>query len=211
MVSLSSMVEIRDALIATETKQKLVQSQYNVTTQSIERLMGRLTNIELAQAFIQQTAKETQEQLKFHIQDMVQNALDIVFPGAYTFVVDFKPLRGSTVVEMYLDKDGTPMDPMDSNGYGVVDVISFALRVACWSISKTDNVLILDEPFKHIRGGPRLLLGEMVQHISHRLKLQIIMVSDITDTGIIPDREFHIAMKTRISKITKVVDNAQTA
>jgi ABC-type thiamine transport system ATPase subunit len=43
----------------------------------------------------------------------------------------------------------------------------------------TRNVILLDEPFKHLKGqDANLRVLEMVREISKKLNLQIIMVSD---------------------------------
>ena len=169
-----------------------------------ETLAVRLQAEELAQALFQQTAKETQEQLRFHIQDLVQSALDSVFPGKYTFKVEFELKRGRTEAVLFLDKDGTRMDPMDSNGGGVVDIISLALRISAWSISRTAPVLLLDEPFKFLSAKYRPLMGEMLAGISHRLGLQIIMVTHDPDMVEIADRIFTIDQKARKSFISEI-------
>jgi DNA repair exonuclease SbcCD ATPase subunit len=77
-------------------------------------------------------------------------------------------------------RDKVKIDPF-SGGGGAIDVASFALRIALWSMQqpKTRPTLILDEPFKHLKGEVtnRKVL-EMVNKISKKLNIQIIMVSD---------------------------------
>ena len=159
---------------------------------------------EKAQALIQLAAQETQEQIQNHLQDMVQTALDAVFPGVYDFRVVFDLKRGRTEVSMYLEKDGTQMDPMDSTGGGVVDVISTALRIACWTISKTDNVIMMDEPFKFLSAKHRPILGEMLKQLTVRLALQLIIVTHDPDIVGIADRVFLIDQKYRKSYVKEV-------
>lgn len=158
--------------------------------------------LEAAVAVVQRVAADTQNQLRVRLRDITQTALDIVFPGAYTFMVEFVTKAGRTELDMWLDKDGTRLDPLDSNGGGVVDVLSLALRVCCLTMSGNDRVLLLDEPFKHIREAPRRRLGDMLKALSRRLGIQVIMVADVSDTGIVPDKEFHVGMRNRHSVVT---------
>lgn len=151
------------------------------------------------QALLQQTAKETQEALRFHIQDLVQAALDSIFPGVYTFEVEFEIKRGRTEALLQLDKDGEKINPMDATGGGVVDIMSFALRLAAWSLSKTDNVILLDEPFRFVSANLRPLCGEILQGLSQRLGLQIIMVTHDEEMMAIADRQFVVDQKRRQS------------
>ena len=83
---------------------------------------------------------------------------------------------------------------------------AFALRVASWSMQfpRTRDVLILDEPFKHLKGeeANRKVL-EMVKEISSKLGLQIIMVSDerISRTATIEaaDKVFETSIKKGVT------------
>lgn len=174
-------------------------AQQDSARAEVERLTARKQDIDQAVALIQGVAAATQDQLRVRLEDITQTALDVVFPGTYTFKVEFTPRRGRTEVDMWLDKDGTRMDPLDSNGGGVVDVISLALRICCLTLSQNARVLLLDEPFKFIRGKARQRLGDMLKAISRKLGIQVIMVADVSDTGIIPDREFRVSMKWRKS------------
>ena len=187
----SRLMGIRQARIA----------QRDQARSEVDRLTQRKKDIDAAVAIIQGVAAATQDQLRVRLEGITQTALDVVFPGSYIFKVEFTPRRGRTEVDMWLDKDGTRMDPLDSNGGGVVDVISLALRICCLTLSTNSRVLLLDEPFKFIRGKARQRLGDMLKAISRRLGIQVIMVADVSDTGIIPDREFRVGMKWRKSFI----------
>lgn len=171
-------------------------------------LEARKADIEEATALIQEVARSTQNRLQQRFQDIVQSALDCVFQDTYTFKLEFIAKRGKTEVDMWLDKDGTRMDIVDSNGGGVVDVICFALRIVCLTLSTTDRVLILDEPFKHLRGDARKRLGELVRSISDKIGIQIIMVADVAGTSIIADKVFSVSMQKRQSVISEIGNEA---
>lgn len=158
--------------------------------------------LERSQALIQLTAEETQNQLRFHLQDLVNAALDSVFPGVYDFRIDFTPKNGTTVADLYLLKDGCRVDPMDSSGGGVVDVVCFALRLVAWSIGKTDNVIVFDEPMKWLSVGLRPLAGELFRKLSHQLGIQMIYVTHDPELADVADRIFEVSQVDEISKVT---------
>lgn len=166
----------------------------NEADAKVLRLQDRKKAVEELTLVVQKAARDTQDQLRVRIEDVVQTSLDAVFPNTYTFKTEFVARRGRTELDMWLDKDGARMDPLDSNGGGVVDVISLALRVCCLTMSKYDRVLLLDEPFPRIRGTARQRLGEVLTLISHRLGIQVIMVADVAGTSIVPDREFRVTL-----------------
>ena len=156
--------------------------------------------MEEAQALVQRTANETQEQLRFHLEDLVQHALDSLFPGRYKFRVDFDVQRGKTAASIYLETpDGLARDPMDECGGTVGQVVSFALRVAAWTLARTDNTIILDEPFAAVSADFRPVCGELLSGLSEKLGIQFIVVASHESGGSsylldYADRVFHVAL-----------------
>lgn len=166
----------------------------------------KLKLIEEAQIFLQTVAQSTQEKLKFQIEDIVNIALETVFPDEYEFKIEFNVSRGKTDAELvFLDKrTGQTIDPMDAAGGGVVDLTCFALRIASWALEKTcDNVLILDEPMKFVSRDLIFNVCEIMQRLSKKLNLQIILVTHIPEFVNIADKVFEI--KKDSSGISKVI------
>ena len=97
---------------------QITQFEKDKHTQSL-----RLISIEEAQTFIQVVAKETQEQLRYHIEDIVQLALDAVFPGEYDFRVVFEIKRGKTEARLCFLRNNIEIDPLTSAGGGVSELI----------------------------------------------------------------------------------------
>jgi DNA repair exonuclease SbcCD ATPase subunit len=183
-------------------RREALESQLEGARKRAEGLVARKASIDSLILAVQKAARDTQDQLRVRIEDVIQTALDAVFPDSYLFKTEFVARRGRTELDMWLDKDGSRMDPLDSNGGGVVDVISLALRVCCLTMSKNSRILLLDEPFPHIRGGARQRLGEVLGMISRRLGIQVIMVSDVAGTSIVPDREFQVSLdRSHISRV----------
>jgi DNA repair exonuclease SbcCD ATPase subunit len=167
----------------------------------IGRIMHRLGVLANAQALIQKVATETQSQLKFHLETLLNEALDSVFPNTYQTKLEFGISNGVADADIYLLKDGGRIDPMDSSGGGVVDVVAFALRLVSWSISKNDNVIVLDEPFKFLSVGLRPLAGELLRTLSKQLNLQLIYVTHDLELVNVADRVFEVSQSDGISKI----------
>lgn len=135
---------------------------------------------ERARSILQEVGVKTQEQLSYNISTIASLALETVFDIPYELQLEFIQRRNKTECDIYFVRDGVKIDPY-SGGGGAIDVAAFALRVALWTMHqpRTRPVLILDEPFKHLKGeeANRKML-EMVSKISKKLGIQIIMVSD---------------------------------
>ena len=143
----------------------------------LETLQNYAKELDIIQVLFQKVAQETQEQLKYHLEDVVQLAIDTCFPGEYKFSVSFELLRGKTEAHIVLIKNGKEIDPLTAVGGGLVDLLSFALRISIWTLTKTRNTIILDEPFKHLSENLHSFAGEFLKTISKKMGIQFIMVS----------------------------------
>lgn len=186
-------VELKGRLWAAQKELEEAESARASANRHLEAMNG-------LKAVIQQVAKETQDQLRLRFEAIVQACLDAVFPDSYKFMLEFVSKRGQVEVDMWLDKDGTRMDPLDSNGGGVVDVMGIALRLCCVTLSTKARVLLLDEPFGHLRGEARDKLGELLAIIADRLNVQIIMVGDVVGS-VVPGKEFKVTNVNGISAV----------
>lgn len=183
-----------------EFKGRLWAAERDLTaaTSEFETAKSKLKSVDSLKAVVQQVAKETQDKLRLRFEAIVQACLDAVFPGSYKFMMEFISRRGQVEVDMWLDKDGTRMDPLDSNGGGVVDVMSIALRLCCLTLSKNSNILLLDEPFGHLRGDARERLGDLLAIISEKLSVQMLMVGDVAG-NVVKGKEFRMSKVSGVS------------
>ena len=160
----------------------------------IARTVQRIESFEKAQALIQETATETQDALKFHMTALVQEALDAIFPGVYKFVVAFEISRGKTAVSFSLEKDGAVLENLlDEVGGTLIDLVAVALRVAVWTLRKTDTTILLDEAGKHISSQYRPIFWEMLSGLSKELGIQFIAVTHDPIAGDYADRTFEVS------------------
>ncbi len=189
-----------------EFKGRLWTAQKNLETANSDLAKSK-SYLEAAnglKAVIQQVAKETQDKLRLRFEAIVQACLDAVFPDTYKFMMEFVSRRGQVEVDMWLDHDGTRMDPLDSNGGGVVDVMSISLRLCCLTLSTNSKLLLLDEPFGHLRGEARERLGELLSIISEKLNVQIFMVGDVAG-NVVRGKEFRVS---KIGDVSVVKESA---
>lgn len=152
----------------------------------------RLHAIEKAQAFVQKVAQSTQEKLKYHVEDIVQLALDAVFPGECEFCINFEIKRGKTEARMVFMSNGQEVDPLDASGGGMADIAAFALRLVVWSLGHSRPFMVLDEPFTHLSKDLYPRAGAILKKLSEKLNLQILMVSHCPDMIEVSDRVFTV-------------------
>jgi predicted ABC-type transport system involved in lysophospholipase L1 biosynthesis ATPase subunit len=181
--------------------------------QDISDLKEKLVDIkrdlrrhEQAHIIIRTVGLETQQQLQFHISDITSLALEAVFPDPYELKVEFVERRNKTECDLRFVRDGEELNPMTSSGVGAVDVASFALRIASWSMERprTRNVIILDEPFKFLSENYQDQASSMLKELSSRLGLQFIIVTHEPILASYADRTFEVRVRKGKSKVKQL-------
>ena len=180
-----------------------VVNSLTVNQTELESAKVSLHRHEEAREIIRKVGMETQNSLSFHINDIVSLALDSVFDNPYQFAVDFVNRRSKTECDLYFVRDGNRIDPLTASGVGAVDVASFALRIASWSMARprTDNVIILDEPFRFLSENYQERASNMLREVSQKLGIQLIIVTHETVLTTSADRIFEVSIKKGISQI----------
>jgi DNA repair exonuclease SbcCD ATPase subunit len=173
--------ELRNRLEKQKGKREEIEENLTTLKAEIRELTRSLHRHEQAKEIITTVGNITQQQLSVHISDITSLALESVFTNPYALKVDFVQRRNKTECDLMFERDGNMLNPMKESGVGATDVAAFALRIASWSmqIPHTRPIIVLDEPFKHLKGlEQNKLVLEMIREISHRMGIQIIMVSD---------------------------------
>jgi len=181
--------------------------------QTITQLKESLTDIkrnirrhEQAREIVRTVGIETQRQLQFHISDITSLALDAVFPDPYELKVEFVERRNKTECDLKFVRGDMEIDPLTASGVGAVDVASFALRIASWSMAhpRTRNVIILDEPFKFLSENYQDQASAMVKELSKKLGIQFIIVTHEPILASYADRTFEVSIRKGVSKVKQL-------
>lgn len=181
-------MEIEQKLIAASSKleaAKLLRGQLaKQYTEAMERQMAT----EDARGIVQEAAQQTQTEALEALVTLVNQCLSAVFgAAAYKLKPTVSPVRGKTeIVLEFEDPKGNAVSPLEATGGGVVDVASFALRVASLVIATPPRrrLLILDEPFKFLSEGYREAAGELLTTLARDLDFQIILVTHVPQLAI---------------------------
>lgn len=186
------------------------RGQQKQTARNLEQAQERLNayqtgleNHEQAREVIKETGLKTQQALAFHISDITSLALQAVFPEPYDLVVDFVQRRNKTECDLWFERDGERLSPMDASGGGAVDVAAFALRVASWSMQhpRSRNTIILDEPMRFLSTDLQPKAGEMLKQLSEKLGLQFIIITHEEELADEADKVFEVQQRKGISEV----------
>jgi DNA repair exonuclease SbcCD ATPase subunit len=191
--------EYSEKINKAEAKSTLLKEKYESNCKLLADSQANSVFLDEAQIFLQDVAKETQEQIRFNIEDIVNSCLDAVFPSQYVFCVIFEIKRGKTEARMVLMDGEKELDAMSANGGGLIQILSFALRVALLIISKNRKVLIFDEPFVAVSADLEARAYEIMQKISKEMGIQVVMVSHREAAISIADKVISVTKKNGVS------------
>jgi len=109
------------------------------------------------------------------LESVVREGLKAVFGPAYDFAIK----DGFKIIV-----DGTEYSPKEVGG-GVLDVISFCLRLGLVLLKGYSPILILDEPFRYLSRDLRPKVRTLLERLSDELNVQIIMITH--DPELVPE------------------------
>ena len=167
----------RDALARAEAQYHITQVANQEAAKTRDDLLAYEQTLDVAQALIQRVARDTQEQIRYNLENIVNLALDTVFPDMYEFRLIFETKASQTVARIVVMENGVELDVLDSTGGGLADILSFSLRMALLVISRNMKCLILDEPFRFVSENLRPKVYEIMKRLSTDMGIAVLMVT----------------------------------
>lgn len=205
------LTQIRRRLEQEKGSFSMLRKKLHVYNDEISELEKKKQDIELARGLIREVGFKTQEQLQYHISDITSLALSAVFEDPYELKVSFVQRRDKMECDLTFTRNGVELDPLNSSGYGAVDVASLALRVASGSMQRPRrrNIIILDEPLKYLSEDMQVFAGKMIKELSDKLSIQFIIVTHEPLLADFADKTFLVRqhIKTKKSKVTTYETN----
>lgn len=196
---------LRSKVDSLRGQQKQVAKNLKESEERLDIYKSDLYNHEKAREVIKEAALKTQEALAFHISDITSLALQAVFPEPYSLDVQFVQRRNKTECDLFFKRDDAEMDPMLASGGGPVDVASFALRVASWSMQNPSSrsIIVLDEPMRFLSTDLQPKASEMIKELSEKLGIQFIIITHEEELTNEADKIITTKIRNRITKTTE--------
>ena len=185
---------------------QLTEQQITDTETTITDLNRSLHFHEKAREIVREVGMKTQEQLQYSISDITSLALESIFEDPYELKVEFVQRRNKTECDLLFVRDGERVDPLTASGGGAVDVASFALRIASWSMQnpRTRSLIILDEPLRFLSVDLQEKASMMIKELSEKLGIQFLIITHEETLATYADKEFRVVNKKGISEIKEL-------
>lgn len=171
---------------------RIKREQLESKRKDIQDVEGKLASLKKIAGIFKKSAVSSQEYLSEYLTALVTDSIKVVFSDRnLIFKVEFSTAR-DTQCNVSLEEDGKKLSLFDSEGYGVLDIISIVLRAAYIVLDKSEKIMILDEPFRNLSVDRHEAASKMLYDLSHRLKMQIIINTHLIGIEDIADKTIHV-------------------
>ena len=145
----------------------------------IERIKQQFKIESKVSVLFQTAAKELQEKAHERISVIVTKCLQIVYQNDIEFTIQFERKRNKTEASLLFKKGEHVIDPMNASGGGLIDIASFALRLACLMLQRpvVRKTIVMDEPFRFVSTEYQDNIKTMMHYLQEKLNLQFIYVT----------------------------------
>lgn len=170
-------------------KRDLLEKQRAAAVEAKAEAEAQLGVFGMVQILLQKTSDYARQQVKTRIEDIVSEALNVVFGGNHRFIIDLTLRGNQPVADFYLNDDSvlTKLEKPDyDRGGGKVDVIALALRLAVGEMEGIQGPLFLDEVGKHVSKEYAPAVAYFLKEYSATFGRQIILIThnaDLAEAG----------------------------
>lgn len=200
------LIRIRNRLEQEKGKRTELENDIRGLRIKIRKNKKLVEFMEEAREIIRIVGIETQKQLQYHISDIASLALESIFENPYKLILEFLKRRNKIECDILFERDKIRYDePLENSGGGTIDVATYALRIASWSMERpqTRNIIILDEPLKNVSTEYQELASEMLKEVADKLNIQFIIVTHNTILTTYADRVFETNIRKDITNINR--------
>ena len=194
--------ELKNKVKQDRASKDVLESKYKDLLILKESLELTLTEAEQAREVIQTVAQKTLQNLEFRISNLGTLALKSVSPDFPELIARISMRRNQTEVDFLFKEFDVEQKPLESSGYGAVNIACYALRVSFWSLDKNRPVMILDEPFRDLSPDLQEKASDMIKMVSEKFDLQHVLVSHAEDLNYAADRTFVVEKIGKRSRVT---------
>lgn len=176
---MSILTKYKEFLSDTKSSIKIFNENKSRLSNEVSELESNIGTLKEAKEVISAVGILAQDSTRETFESLVSQALKAVFGEEYSFELESRFFRGQPETEMFVVENGVRYSPKDEKGGAIIDIISFASRVVSWAIAepKSQNTLLLDEPFRCLSKDALPFLAQLMQDISQELNLQMIYIT----------------------------------
>lgn len=169
--------------------------------------------LEKVNILFKKTSEFAREQAKNQIESLVTNCLQVIFDKNIKFEIELKESASRPSAKFFVihkvDDVEVKLEPQNSRGGGIVDVVSLALRLAFLETHKPkiEGPLILDEPAKHVSNEYIYNVSDFLKEISELFQRQIIMITHDDFLSSIGNKSYAVELIDGVSHVSSTLSD----
>jgi len=187
--------EAAKKIAAKEGQRDLLLKQRADAEKKVAAANNQLDVFDKVLILLQKTSDYARQQIKGRIEELVSQALNVVYGGDHVFKIDLVVRANRPEADYYLMDGGviTKLEKPDyDRGGGKIDVISLALRLAVNELVGDQGPIFLDEVGKHVDGEAAVNLAYFLKQYSEKFNRQIILISHNATLADIGDVSYRV-------------------
>jgi predicted ATPase len=189
--------KIKDKVKKDRINRDYLKTKYKDLVNRKGSLESTLSDSEAARKIIHIVSKRTLQNLEYRLSNIGTLALKSIDKNFPELVAKIEIRRNQTEIDFFFKEFGVLQKPLDSSGYGAINIACYGLKISFWTLDKNRHIMILDEPFKDLSPDLQQKASDMVKMIIDKFELQHIIVSHAVDLNYSADRTFEV---TKVGK-----------
>lgn len=194
----ADVTRLKTKLLQDKAKKDLLIQHKQKALDTIAEATEQIGIFDKVQILLQKTSEYARQQAKDRIESVVSEALNVVFGGNHSFVIDLGIRAGQPVADYWLN-DGSTFTKLEKPDYdrggGKVDIISLALRLAIGEMEGITGPLFLDEVGKHVSKEYAPNVAYFLKQYSAQFNRQIILITHNADLAEIGETSISVTHK----------------
>lgn len=194
----ADVTRLKTKLLQDKAKKDLLIQHKQKALDTIAEATEQIGIFDKVQILLQKTSEYARQQAKDRIESVVSEALNVVFGGNHSFVIDLGIRAGQPVADYWLN-DGSTFTKLEKPDYdrggGKVDIISLALRLAIGEMEGITGPLFLDEVGKHVSKEYAPNVAYFLKQYSAQFNRQIILITHNADLAEIGETSISVTRK----------------
>lgn len=187
----------------------LLQSSLEGYQKEQARIADQLKISEQIQMLLTKSAEYARAQLKGRIETTVTAGIQAIFGNDDEFHVEMGTYREQPTANWRVATKGGVVDPEESDGGGISDTVSMALRLSLMEIGrpKPGGAVFLDESGKHVSKEYLPNMAEFIREYARTAGRQVFLVTHAAEMAAMADKSLSVKMKD--NRESEVFENAE--
>jgi len=171
----------KKVLYQAQGERRAIQQELVDCSSAIALCDTELDTLQKTMIFLQNVSVAARTLAKERIEEVVSSALKYVYGAEYALEIIINSPKSGPEADFYVAKtiNGTKVltTPTMSNGGGIVDIVSAAVKFALLELLNCDGIICLDEPFKQISKEYIADAGKLLEYMCTSSGRQLIFVT----------------------------------